>query len=148
MVLREAQKKLERFCAYQERSPLEVERKMRSLGIVSVEERDHLMAQLMEDGFLDEYRFAELFIKSKLNQKQWAPFRIELELREHGIPQVLVQRLLNEVDAAQVEANACYLARRWRASKTDQQLMAALQRRGYSYEQCKHALACAETPAQ
>ena len=88
----------------------------------------------MEENFLDEYRFAEAFVRGKLNQKHWAPRRIRAGLREHRIPKVTIDRILSQVDPTLIENNALYLVDRWFNSKTKEQLTAAMQRRGYSFE--------------
>lgn len=132
MTRSEAHKKLQKFCAYQERSPFEVERKLYALGLPR-EFHEEVVAALMEEGFLDEYRFAEAYIQGKMNQKHWAPRRIRLGLQEHRIPEVTIQRLFEKIEAEVIENNAYYLVDRWFESKTKEQLTAALQRRGYDY---------------
>lgn len=106
---------------------------MQQLGLPR-DRHEEVIAQLMEDSFLDEYRFTEAYTRGKLNQKQWAPRRIRMGLNEHRIPRVTIDRILRQVDQRVVEANALYLVERWFESKTKEKLTAALQRRGYSFE--------------
>ena len=129
----EALQKLQHYCAYQERSPFEVKRKL-SLIKLPGKHHEEVIATLMEENFLDEYRFAEAFVRGKLNQKHWAPRRISAGLQEHRIPSVTIDRILSQVDPTLIENNALYLADRWLNSKTKEQLTAAMQRRGYSFE--------------
>jgi len=133
MTTSEALQKLQHYCAYQERSPFEVKRK---LGLIKLpkERHEEVIATLMEENFLDEYRFAEAFTRGKLNQKHWAPKRIRMGLQEHRIPSVTINRILNQIDPELIEKNALYLADRWFSSKTKEQLTAAMQRRGYSFD--------------
>ena len=133
MTTSEALQKLQHYCAYQERSPFEVKRK---LGLIKLpkERHEEVIATLMEENFLDEYRFAEAFTRGKLNQKHWAPKRIRMGLQEHRIPSVTINRILNQIDPELIEKNALYLAGRWFSSKTKEQLTAAMQRRGYSFD--------------
>jgi regulatory protein len=133
MTTSEALQKLQHYCAYQERSPFEVKRK---LGLIKLpkERHEEVIATLMEENFLDEYRFAEAFTRGKLNQKHWAPKRIRMGLQEHRIPRVTIDRILNQIDPELIEKNAVYLVDRWFSSKTKEQLTAAMQRRGYSFE--------------
>jgi regulatory protein len=133
MTTSEALQKLRRYCAYQERSPFEVYRKLGLLGLPK-DRHEEVVASLMEENFLDEYRFAEAYCQGKLNQKHWAPYRISIGLREHRIPKVTIDRILNQIPQERVEENALYLADRWFSSKTKEQLAAAMQRRGYSFE--------------
>ena len=133
MTTSEALQKLQHYCAYQERSPFEVKRK---LGLIKLpkERHEEVIATLMEENFLDEYRFAEAFTRGKLHQKHWAPKRIRMGLQEHRIPSVTINRILNQIDPEVIEKNALYLADRWFSSKTKEQLTAAMQRRGYSFD--------------
>jgi len=138
MTTLEALQKLKHYCAYQERSPFEVKRK---LGLMKFpkERHEEVIATLMEENFLDEYRFAEAYCQGKLNQKHWAPYRISTGLREHRIPKVTIDRILNQIPDMRVEENALYLADRWFSSKNKEQLTAAMQRRGYSFEMINRA---------
>ena len=133
MTTSEALQKLQRYCAYQERSPFNVERKLQQIGLPR-DRHEEVIAQLMEDSFLDEYRFTEAYTRGKLNQKQWAPRRIRLGLQEHRIPRVTIDRVLRQIEQRVVDANALYLVERWFDSKSKEKLTAALQRRGYDFE--------------
>ena len=133
MTTTEALQKLQHYCAYQARSPFEVKRKL-DLITPPRERHEEVIASLMEENYLDEYRFTEAYCQGKLNQKHWAPKRIRLGLQEHRIPRVTIERILNQVPHERVEENALYLADRWFGSKTKEQLAAAMQRRGYSFE--------------
>ena len=133
MTTSEALQKLQHYCSYQERSPFEVDRKLQQLGLPR-DRHEEVIAQLMEDSFLDEYRFTEAYTRGKLNQKQWAPRRIRMGLQEHRIPRVTIDRILGQVDQGVVDANALYLVERWFESKSKEKLTAALQRRGYDFE--------------
>jgi regulatory protein len=133
MTTSEALQKLQRYCAYQERSLFNVERKLQQIGLPR-DRHEEVIAQLMEDSFLDEYRFTEAYTRGKLNQKQWAPRRIRMGLQEHKIPRVTIDRILGQVDQHIVDTNALYLVERWFESKSKEKLTAALQRRGYDFE--------------
>ena len=133
MTTSEALQKLQHYCAYQERSPFEVKRKLSLIKLPS-KYHEEVIVTLMEENFLDEYRFAEAFTQGKLNQKHWAPRRIRAGLQEHRIPAVTISRIISNVDPDKVWENALYLANRWLDSKTKEQLTAAMQRRGYSFD--------------
>ena len=60
-------------------------------------------------------------------------------MREHRIPKVTIDRILNQIPEERVQENALYLADRWFSSKTKEQLTAAMQRRGYSFEMINRA---------
>ena len=68
MIIAEALQKLQHYCAYQERSPFEVKRK---LDLIKLPKKNHeeVIATLMEENFLDEYRFAEAFTTGQTQSK-------------------------------------------------------------------------------
>ena len=133
MTTSEALSKLQNYCAYQERSPFEVSRKLDLLKLPR-NRQEEVLATLMEDNFLDEYRFAEAYTRGKLNQKHWAPRKIKVGLRQHRIPTVTIDRIVGLIDSNTIYKNALYLVNRWFMSKSKEQLTASLQRRGYDYE--------------
>ena len=133
MTSTEALSKLQNYCAYQERSPFEVSRKLDLLKLPR-NRQEEVIATLMEDNFLDEYRFAEAYTRGKLHQKYWAPRKIKVGLRQHRIPLVTIDRIVGLVDYNTIYKNALYLTNRWFVSKTKAQISSSLQRRGYDYE--------------
>ena len=144
MTTSEALQKLQHYCAYQERSPHEVKRKLHLIKL-PIDLHEEIIATLMEENFLDEYRFAQAYVQGKLNQKHWAHRRIRAGLLEHRIPRVTINRLISLIDAEVVEKNAFYLTNRWFESKTKEQLIGAMQRRGYSFEMISKAYAKVES---
>lgn len=76
--------KLRHFCAYQERSRLQAERKIRQLGL-GEEEIPELLSKLEEENFLNEDRFVKQFTRSRASVKGWGPRKIAMALyRETG----------------------------------------------------------------
>ena len=95
----EALKKAERFCAYQDRCHQEVRRKLYDLGLYG-EDVDHVMAQLIEDRFLDEERFARSYARGKFRMKKWGRQRIERELKSRQVSAYCIRKGLSEIDEA------------------------------------------------
>lgn len=71
----EALSKLQSYCAYQERCHKEVRQKLRDLGIWG-DEVDEIIAELIEDNFLNELRYAMAFAGGKFRVKKWGKIRI------------------------------------------------------------------------
>lgn len=88
--------KLERYCAYQERSEVEVRKKLGSLA-VSATMSDEVVRVLKEDDFLNEHRFAELFIRSKVKE-QWGKLKIRQGLYAKGIPAEIINEQMDLID--------------------------------------------------
>ena len=66
----EAQKKLEYYCAYQERCHKEVVEKLQAMRMIP-EAIDVIVVYLIEHNFLNEARFARTFVSCKFRIKKW-----------------------------------------------------------------------------
>ena len=80
---------LARYCAYQERCVQELQTKMADLGLMPSDFAAYLQ-WLKENNYLHEGRFAEIYVRSKFNQKHWGRQKINFELRKRGISESLV----------------------------------------------------------
>ena len=92
-----AKKKLEHYCAYQERCHDEVILKLRSMALNSVE-IDEVVVHLIENNFLNEERFACSFARGKFRIKKWGKIRIVNELKFRTISQFNINQALKEID--------------------------------------------------
>lgn len=95
--LEEAFEKLTTFCAYQDRCPWEVRRKLFEKGIKD-EPAEKLIAELVAEEFVNEERFARSFSRGKFRLKKWGKNRIRMELKMREIPEVLIRKGLSEID--------------------------------------------------
>lgn len=95
--LREATRKLERYCAYQERCHKEVVQKLRDMGMIS-QAIDEIVAHLIQHRFLNEERFAKSYARGKFNTKKWGRKRIVSELRLREISRFNIATALKEID--------------------------------------------------
>ncbi|OAD90671.1 recombinase RecX [Aequorivita soesokkakensis] len=79
----EATKRMERYCAYQERCHKEVHQKLYEMRMIPVAV-DEIIDHLLRHNFLNETRFAQAFARGKFRVKKWGRNRIinELKLRE------------------------------------------------------------------
>jgi len=89
-------KKLEFYCAYQERCHDEVTEKMRSYAMTS-QEIDSITVHLIEHNFLNEERFACSFARGKHRIKSWGKIRIVNELKFRKISQYNINTALKEI---------------------------------------------------
>ena len=95
--LKEATKKLEGYCAYQERCHKEVVQKLRDMGMIS-EAIDEIVTHLIQQNYLNEERFAQSFSRGKFNIKNWGRNRIVSELKFRGISKYNIKTALKEID--------------------------------------------------
>ena len=104
--------KVMKFCSYQERSRLEVRRKMAALKMPPAE-AERLLADLVKMNFVSDERFAESFIRGKMNIKRWGKVKMRVELHQRGISDEIINQKFDEIDDEQYFANLRYLVEKW-----------------------------------
>ena len=92
----EAQKKLEYYCAYQDRCHVEVIAKLKEMGMIS-KARDKIVADLIRANYLNETRFSKSFARGKFRIKKWGKNRIIRELKKRGISDFNIKLGLKEI---------------------------------------------------
>lgn len=92
----EAQRKMEHYCAYQERCHDEVIQKLKSLNMIP-QAIDAIVVHLLDHNFLNEERFACSFARGKFRIKQWGKRRITNELKARNISKYNIDRALKEI---------------------------------------------------
>ena len=95
--LQEATRKLESYCAYQERCHKEVVNKLLEMRMIP-EAIDHIVVHLIDENYLNEERFAQSFARGKFNIKKWGKNRISNELKQRNISTYNIKSALKEID--------------------------------------------------
>ena len=136
----EVLEKLKRYCAYQERCHSEVIVKGKSLGVYGTD-LDLLLLQLIKEDFLNEARFAEIYVRSKVNQKKWGPYKIAQALKLKKLSQKLITHAINQVPKETFRTNAETLLLKyvsehsnWPKIKQKMNVKKHLISKGYSYD--------------
>lgn len=93
----EIKKKLEYYCAYQDRCHQEVEKKLRDFRLIP-EAKEMILIHLIQNDFLNEERFAQSFARGKFRIKKWGRKRIVQELKLRNITSYNVKSGLKEID--------------------------------------------------
>lgn len=96
----EAKKKLEHYCAYQERCHEEVIQKLKSLNMIP-QAIDAIVYHLLQNNYLNEERFARSFARGKHRIKLWGRNRIVNELKQRNILRYNITAALSEIDDAE-----------------------------------------------
>lgn len=89
--------KLRHYCAYQERSQFEVEQKLNTLGADN-EQSGTVMIHLIQEGFLNEQRFAIAFARGKFRMQGWGKQKIKAGLRAKKVSDPLIKIALDSID--------------------------------------------------
>ena len=66
---------------------------------------------LREEDFLKESRYAELFVRGKVNNNKWGPRKIEVALKSKKVDPTLIRHELEKFDAEWPELKAYWSAR-------------------------------------
>lgn len=92
----EALGRMRRYCAYQERSHNEVRTRLLSLGMRG-NDLENVIVKLIEEGFLNEERYAVAFAGGKFRIKNWGRTKIEQQLKAKGISDYLINKAMKEI---------------------------------------------------
>lgn len=90
-------KKVLHFCSYQDRCQSEVKMKISSFDISS-SDKEKIMQLLIDEGFIDDNRFARTFVRSKIHLKKWGVNKIKMALKQKGVSDEVIHGALSEID--------------------------------------------------
>ena len=106
--LSEIRSKILNYCAKQERCHSDVRRKLLDYG-TDYSSVDELISYLIEHGFLNESRFANLYCRSKFNQNSWGWNKIKKGLIEKKISEPCIAIAKKEIDETEYRTQAVLL---------------------------------------
>lgn len=98
--IEQAIKKLEYYCAYQERCHQDVEDKLYFMKL-SKSSREIVMLHLLENDFLNEERFSRAYARGKFRIKKWGKQRITKELNAKNISDYNIKSAMKEIDESE-----------------------------------------------
>jgi len=133
--IKEVQKKLEHYCAYQERSHRQVIDKLKEINIIAI---DQIVSDLIQNNYLNENRFAKSFTRGKFRIKSWGKKRIIFELKRHQVSDYNIKNALQEISETDYIETLEILSKKiWKSSKGNilskrkTKFISALQYRGW-----------------
>ena len=113
--IKEVQKKLEHYCAYQERSHRQVIDKLKEINIIAI---DQIVSDLIQNNYLNENRFAKSFTRGKFRIKSWGKKRIIFELKRHQVSDYNIKNALQEISETDYIETLNKLSKKvWKSSK-------------------------------
>jgi len=129
--------KIKHFCSYRERCHWEVREKLFGMSLAK-NDVDVILARLIEEGYLNEERFAIQFAGGHFRQKKWGKVKIVYELRQKRVSEVNIKKALKELQGEDFAGVLEKLATaKWKILKGEQYLnrqaktIAYLARKGY-----------------
>jgi regulatory protein len=116
----QALQKIRQYCAYQERCHKEVKEKLYGYGLHK-NETEKILADLIENNYLNEERFAIQFAGGKFRMKQWGRKKIQYELQQKGVNTYSIKTALKELGNDDYAETLQKLARvKWDSLATEQ----------------------------
>ena len=111
--LEELKTRLERYCAYQERCHQEVKNKLLQLGAYR-DTSDAVISHLIQHNYINETRFAMLYVRGKFSIKKWGKKRIVNELKFREITTYNIDKGLKQISEMDYQHTFDTLAqKRW-----------------------------------
>ncbi len=89
----QALQSLMRMCARSERSSGDALRLMRRWGVAD-DEAKKVLARLRAERFIDDARYAEAFVRDKLNLSGWGAYKIKMTLRTKGVSREIIDEVV------------------------------------------------------
>jgi regulatory protein len=144
--LEEAHEKLTTCCAYQERCPWDVRRKLAEKGIDG-ENADKLIQEMIAEEYVDEERYARSFCRGKFRIKKWGRSRIQRDLKMRQVPEKTIKLALTEIDPIEYyDTLLNQTEKKWEQTKESDpfkkkyKISQYLMSKGYEYDLIKEAI--------
>ncbi|MGZ4097910.1 MAG: regulatory protein RecX [Bacteroidia bacterium] len=97
-----ALEKMKNWCAYQERSQNEVRQKLFEYRLEQ-DVVESIIAELINEKFLDEERFAMAYAGGKFRIKHWGRNKIKLGLKQHKVSDYCIKKALQSINGEAYE---------------------------------------------
>jgi regulatory protein len=131
--------KIKRYCAYQERCLYDVRCKLK-MWKVKEEDLEWIINELISEGYINEERFTQAFVRGKFNIKSWGIRKIRTELEKRNINHDCIQKAMQEIERTSYIEKLDTLASKWlernhkeNHSEEKQKLFRFLASKGYDY---------------
>lgn len=89
-----------RLCARAERSSGDARRLMATWGVPE-QDREGVLQRLKREKFIDDGRYAEAFVREKINLSGWGEWKIRSALRRKGVAEDVINAALGQLSPEQ-----------------------------------------------
>ena len=107
---------------------------------------DATVKRLKELGLLDDRRYAQRYVETRLNTKPISRRHLYEQLKGHGVPEAFIREAMELADPENERENALAVARKFarqfaslEPEKRRMRVLSRLQARGYSYDVSRQA---------
>lgn len=113
--------RLYRYCAYQERATFDIVKQLRKFDLDN-STQEKIINRLKEEGFVDDTRYASIYVAGKLRNNQWGKIKIVIGLKAKNIDPDIISKTINEIDESEYHRILIDLVRRKDKTIHDQNL--------------------------
>ncbi len=92
----QALKRLQNLCSKSEKSRADIEKKLYQWG-VNKSDIEFVIKSLESDNFINDVRYAEIYVREKLNLNKWGRIKIKYMLIQKGIKESVINNELNKI---------------------------------------------------
>jgi regulatory protein len=104
------------------------------------ENRDRVIERLKERRYLDDEKFAESFVRSRANTRNFSQRKMQVELVKKGIKSEVIERVLANGDFDELVSLKNLIAKKQAHYDSDEKLIQYLARQGFRYDDIKSVL--------
>ena len=102
------------LCSASEQAPGDIRDKLMRWGLTPHQAAD-VLNRLIDEGFIDERRYARAFVNDRFNFNGWGRVKIAYQLRHKGIAPDVISQALTAIDEQQYREQLMELLRaKWR----------------------------------
>ena len=106
-----ALERLQRLCAQQEKCTHDLVLKLRQWGLAQTD-IDLVIGRLISDGYVDDSRYATLYVREKSRLNGWGPIKLRAMLTAKGIAKNIINHALDKLNDADSNARLADLLRK------------------------------------
>ena len=143
---KQAIQKIRRYCAHAEHCQSEVRAKLSEYGMDAAT-TESVICDLISEGYINEYRYTNAYIRGKFNIKGWGKNKIIAALKAKHISTPCILSALQNIDDTSYREKLQHLIQKWRHSHPGDltyaqrtKLMRFLLSKGYSMEEINTTL--------
>ena len=113
----QAYARMTRICARKEYAPFDIRQKLQRLNLAD-DVVEGLLARLCKERYIDERRFAESYIRDKLQCNKWGKRKIEMHLNQKRIPSTVIRDAFAQFPESMLSESLLSLLQKKRKSVT------------------------------
>lgn len=139
--IKKAKNKAYNYLSYRQRTCKEMKKYLESKDFNN-HTVENAISQLLSEGYLDDYKFAETFLLEKSALKGYGPYRIKYELLNKGIENNILESVINIYEEDIDKLTRLVLSKYKNIINEDKEVIyrkvgGFLQRKGHSYDTIK-----------